>query len=232
MTKGFINSTFIRNVPGGKITKGIFDPWYNNNFNPTETNYLPHLVSLVWLSEVNFWGTFLFHSVQILEVLFYYEIVKAPFNRISSSCRQKIRNLFVAEFRKCWLPARCNTVWSFLFQIHLFKKKKKLSFVCWQLKSSRAIHNEVKSLLKLHLNLYVIYHHHRWNCSRWNWMLLLPVLLLGFWLEFLKISMPSAPLTKFQLEKMTNRKIFRGRKQHFLCTCQLLWSDAFRGVLR
>ena len=120
-------------------------------------------------------------------------------NRISSSFRQKIGNLFVSDFWKCWLPARCNTVWSFLFQIHLFKKEKKLSFVCWQHKSSKAIHNEVKSSMKLHLNLYVIYHHHRWN-----WMLLLPELLSEFWLEFLKIPMPSAPLTKFQPEKLTN----------------------------
>ena len=122
--------------------------------------------------------------------------------QISSSFRQKIRNLFVADFWKCWLPARCNTVWSFLFQIHLFKKEKKLSFVCWQHKSSRAIHNEVKTLMKLHLSLYVIYHHHRWN-----WMLLLPELFLEFWLEFLKIPMPSAPLTKFQPEKLTNDKV-------------------------
>ena len=35
-----------------------------------------------------------------------------------------------------------------------FLKRKKLSFVCWQHKSSRAIHNGAKGLMKSYLNFY------------------------------------------------------------------------------
>ena len=112
------------------------------------------LVNFLNFEEVlaNNCGYFKIHNTGLL-----WKKKKAASKRISSQfeChRQNIRNLFVADFWKCWLPARCTTVWSFLFQIHLFKKEKKLSFVCWQHKSSKAIHNEVKSSMKLHLNFY------------------------------------------------------------------------------
>ena len=40
MTKEFINLTFIRNVTGGKIIRGIFDPWYSLMHKKTEKSIL------------------------------------------------------------------------------------------------------------------------------------------------------------------------------------------------